>query len=102
MWRLRVGRCFWWTSRFGGGARALMRRSRRVRGCLVGSADGGLGVVGEFAQVAADRVEGEFALRSGEPAKAELSDVLFHFHLSGYGFYDCFAAGVVGSICFGA
>ncbi len=35
---------------------------------LCGSAGGGLGGVGEFAQVVADRVEGELALSSNEPA----------------------------------
>jgi len=67
-----------------------------------GSAGGGLGVVGEFAQVVTDRVEGELALCAGETAEAELSGVLFHFYLSEHRLDDCFAAGVVGATGFGA
>jgi hypothetical protein len=47
---------------------AMVRCSRLFVARLAGSAGGGLGGVGEFAQVVTDRVEGELALRAGEAA----------------------------------
>jgi hypothetical protein len=49
-------------------AQAMVRRPETVGTRLAGSAGGGLGGVGEFAQVVAERVEHELALGSGKPA----------------------------------